>query len=48
MYVLSSKEQRDRIYPLTMDFDIFKSHALQAAEQWQKRRQWFDKKWKAD
>ena len=48
MYVLSAKEQRDRIYPLTMDFDIFKSHALQAAEQWQKRRQWFDRSWKAE
>jgi hypothetical protein len=48
MYVLSAKEQRDRIYPLTMDFDIFKSHALQAAEQWQKRRQWFDRNWKAE
>lgn len=48
MYVLSAKEQYDRIYPLTMDFDIFKSHALKAAEQWQKRRQWFDSNWKAE
>ena len=31
-----------------MDFDIFKSHALQAAEQWQKRRQWFDSQWIAN
>ena len=30
------------------DFEIFKSHALQAAEQWQKRRQWFDSKWIAN
>lgn len=45
MYVLSAKETNQRIYPLTMDFDIFKSHALQAAEQWQKRRQWFDSRW---
>lgn len=45
MYVLSAKEKNQRIYPLTMDFEIFKSHALQAAEQWQKRRQWFDSKW---
>ena len=45
MYVLSVKEKNQRIYPLTMDFEIFKSHALQAAEQWQKRRQWFDSKW---
>lgn len=48
MYVFSTKEQKDRIYPLTMDFDLFKSHAIQAAEQWQKRRQWFDYKWKAE
>ena len=48
MYVLSAKETNQRIYPLSMDFDIFKSHALQAAEQWQKRRQWFDSKWIAE
>lgn len=47
MYVLSVKEQNDRIYPITMDFDLFKSHALQAADQWLKRRQWFDRNWKA-
>lgn len=45
MYVLSAKEMNQRIYPLSMDFDIFKSHALQAAEQWTKRRQWLDSKW---
>ena len=48
MYVLSVKETNGRIYPLTMDFDIFRSHALQAAEQWQKRRQWFDCSWIAE
>ena len=47
MYVLSVKETNQRIYPLNMDFEIFKNHALQAAEQWQKRRQWFDSKWMA-
>jgi len=31
-----------------MDFEIFKLHAIQAAEQWQKRRQLFDNKWKAE
>ncbi len=45
MYVLSVKETNQRIYPLGMDFEIFKNHALKAAEQWQKRRQWFDSKW---
>lgn len=48
MYVLSAKETNERIYPLSMDFEIFKNHALQAAEQWQKRRQWFDSKWIAE
>ena len=47
MYVLSVKEPNDRIYPITMDFELFKSHALQAADQWQRRRQWFDRNWKA-
>ena len=47
MYVLSVKKQNDRIYPLTMDFDIFRNHTLQAAEEWLKRRQWFNKDWKA-
>lgn len=47
MYVLSTKEQNDRIYPLAMDFEIFKRHTMQAAEEWQKRRQWFNKDWKA-
>lgn len=47
MYALSEKEINDRIYPITMDFDLFKSHALQAADQWIKRRQWFDRSWKA-
>ncbi len=45
MYVLSAKEINNRIYPLTMNFDVFKSHALQAADQWLKRRQWFNRDW---
>lgn len=48
MYVLSVDEQKDRIYPITMDFEIFKSHALQAAERWKTQRQWLDAAWKAD
>ncbi|MBR1765568.1 MAG: hypothetical protein IJ745_00835 [Bacteroidales bacterium] len=47
MYVFSTKEQNDRIYPLTMDFEIFKNHTIQAAWEWQKQRQWFDRNWKA-
>lgn len=48
MYVLSIKEANQRIYPITMDFDIFKCHALQAAEQWNNNRQWLDCKWMAN
>lgn len=48
MYVLSTKETNDRIYPLTTGFDIFKSHALQAARQWKENRQWLDLSWRAD
>lgn len=48
MYVLSAKDTIDRIYPLTMDFAIFRQHALIAAEQWLKRRQWLDTQWRAE
>lgn len=47
MYVLSEKEIQDRIYPLTIDFEIFINHALQASKQWLEQRQWFNKTWKA-
>lgn len=45
MYVLSANQPLNRIYPITMDFDLFKSHALQAAKQWIKQRQWLDRNW---
>lgn len=48
MYVLSAKDTIDRIYPLSMDFAIFRQHALIAAEQWLKRRQWLDTQWRAE
>lgn len=47
MYVLSTRETNDRIYPLTTDLDTFKNHALQAAKQWKENRQWLDINWKA-
>ncbi len=47
MYVFSEREAADRIYPITVDFDLFKSHATQAAKQWIEQRQWFNSKWKA-
>lgn len=45
MYVLSANQPLNRIYPITMDFNLFKSHALQAAKQWIKQRQWLDRNW---
>lgn len=48
MYVLSEKEANGRIYPLSMDFEIIKQHALQAARQWKENRQWLDISWKAE
>lgn len=48
MYVLSADNQYDRIYPIAMDFEIFKNHALQAAERWKTQRQWLDTSWKAE
>ena len=48
MYVLSVKEAKERIYPLAMDFEIIKRHALQAAKQWRENRQWLDINWEAE
>lgn len=48
MYVFSKKEQNGRIYPLTMDLDIIKSHAIQAYHQWRENRQWLDINWMAE
>lgn len=48
MYVLSEKEAKGRIYPLNMDFEIIKKHALRAAKQWRENRQWFDMTWIAE
>lgn len=48
MYVFSEKTSKDRIYPLPLDFEIIKKHALKAAKQWKENRQWLDIGWKAD
>lgn len=47
MYVFSENETNNRIFPINVDFEIFKKHALQASEQWLKQRQWFNSDWKA-
>ncbi len=48
MYVFSLNEISDRIYPITVGFDIFKNHALQAAKQWLEQRQWLKADWKTE
>ena len=46
MYVFSEKETSDRIFPIAVDFELFKRHALQAAKQWTEQRQWLNSDWK--
>ena len=48
MYVFSEQYSQDRIYPFDFSFKNFKEHAVAAAEQWLKQRQWFDVNWRAD
>lgn len=45
MYELSGRTTRGRVYPLDLDFSMFREHAVFAAEQWLTQRQWFDHKW---
>ncbi len=47
MYVFSDQYTQDRIYPLDIDFTIFKCHAIEAANYWLTQRQWFNMDWKA-
>ena len=47
LYELSGREVQGRIYPLDLDFSIFRDHAILAAKQWLTQRQWFDHKWVA-
>lgn len=46
MYVFSEKETNDRIFPIAFDFELFKSHAMQAARQWTEQRQWLNSDWR--
>ena len=48
LYVFSNIQTNDRIYPTDMALSNFKEHAVIAAEQWFRNRQWFDASWKAD
>lgn len=48
LYAFSATEQNDRIYPISLDMEIFKQHALKAANHWKTQRQWFNGNWRAD
>lgn len=48
LYELSGHETQGRIYPLDLDFSVFRKHAVYAAKQWLSQRQWFDHKWVAE
>ncbi len=45
MYVFSDQYSQGRIYPLDIDFAIFKKHAIEAANYWLSQRQWFNMDW---
>ena len=48
MYILSEEEFGDRIYKDTIEFEKFRKHAVKAADDWLKRRKWFDGTWRAE
>lgn len=47
MYDMSHTIPGGRIYDLDMDFEIIRSHAIQAFDAWRTQRQWFTNEWKA-
>lgn len=47
MYALTQKQYNGRIYSETIDFKVFKEHAIKAAKDWLSQRQWFDNTWSA-
>ena len=48
MYVFSDNYTQGRIYPLDIDFTVFKEHAIKAANYWLTQRQWFNIDWNAE
>lgn len=48
LYVFSEKFSGGRIYPVNLDFGVFREHALTAANYWLSQRQWFNESWRAD
>ncbi len=47
MYALTQQRYSDRIYSETIDFNVFKEHAVKAAQAWLTQRQWLDNTWRA-
>ena len=48
MYVFSKKYSNERIYPIDIDFSVFREHAITAANYWLTQRQWFNESWTAE
>jgi len=48
MYVFSDQYAQGRIYPLDIDFSLFREHAKKASAYWLTQRQWFNMDWKAE
>ncbi len=48
MYDISGQFNAGRIYSLDLDFKLLRIHAEKAVTDWLRRRQWFNKDWKAD
>ena len=48
LYVFSEKFTGGRIYPVSLDFSVFREHAVTAADYWLSQRQWFNESWSAD
>jgi hypothetical protein len=45
MYIFSENYTQEHIYPIGLDFKIFRKHAIKAAEYWLTQRQWFNPDW---
>lgn len=48
MYDVSATYNIDRIYSLDLGFELLRTHAERAANDWLKQRQWFNQDWRAD
>lgn len=47
LYVFSKQYTGDRIYPVDLNLELFKKHAIEASHYWLTQRQWFNTEWKA-